>query len=382
MSKAAVELDKIHELTGVTAQNMQKMDDMASQSGIDMKELAGTIEHLQEQRENILLGRGDASPYFLLGLNANEDPIKLLDQLSEKLKTLSPARGTTLAHNLGLSDDLIYFLKNKENLKPVNDETIVSDKEIRRLKEFNIYFNHVWKESQRVLQRLGSLLTPLATGMLYAFERITTSINHWTTALMPIFDESKGFLETLVIAGALVMALLNPKGLIGKGSAWAVFLLMLDDLSAYFEGKDSLFGRMLNYLSSINNVIELIVGGLGAMINMVTMGHFEDKILRAVNFVQTELKGEAGWLLGENVGDEAKKSDAAYRARVGLKPDAANSALTGYTPWVPGDQTMNNNVSINVTSTAPAEQLGPVLVKHFQGAISDTYFQQPIGVLK
>lgn len=271
-SDAAVHIDKISSLTGLSTTSLQRMGDMAAQTGASIDDVAGAVRHFQEESVNIMLGRGgNIGVYQFLGLNPHDDPLKLLDQLSRKLKTMPTALGTTMAKDLGLSDDMIYLLKNTQNLKPPADGTLLSEKEIRRLKEFNFYFNRVFEQGKRVLQKFAAFLTPITTQIVYVFDRIGTMFAGVMEKMEPFFVKLKQYMPYLAVIGGVLFAAFFP-----LTAALVGISLVLEDLWSFVQGDDSLFGRMLKWLTDINGAIKDAIHYYVQLRKLFTLGKHDE----------------------------------------------------------------------------------------------------------
>jgi hypothetical protein len=282
MSDAAVQLDKISSLTGMSTMGLQRVGAMAEQTGASIDDLAGAVAGFQKNSVDIMLGRGgNIGAFQFMGIDPHQDPMKILDQLSKKLKTMPTALGTTMAKDMGLSDDLIYFLKNADNLKPPNEETLLTDKEIKRLKDFNFYFNRIFAQGQRTLQKFAALIMPIVNGISYAFDRITSMFSglmNKIAKLDPFFEGIKKFLPVLLILGGILFAAFFP-----LTAAILGIVAAFEDLWSFIIGDDSMLGRMLKRFTDINDVVKTIIDGMAAIANMATFGIFEKQILGAAN---------------------------------------------------------------------------------------------------
>jgi hypothetical protein len=282
MSDAAVHLDKISTLTGISTTGLQRIGAMAEQSGASIDDLAGAVAGFQKNSVDIMLGKGgNIGAFQFMGIDPHQDPLKILDQLSKKLKTMPTALGTSMAKDMGLSDDLIYFLKNADNLKPPNEETLLTDKEIKRLKDFNFQFNRIFGMGQRTLQKFAALIVPIVSGVNYFFERMSmmfSGLINKITSLNPFWDKMKKFLPVILLMGALLFAAFFP-----ITATIVAIAAAFEDLWSFVNGDDSLLGRMLKKFTDVNAMVKNIIDGLAAIANMATFGIFEKQILGAAN---------------------------------------------------------------------------------------------------
>jgi len=324
-AQAAVHIDKISSATGLSTDKLQRLGDMAAQSGSSMDDLAGAVAGFQKNSIDIMLGKGgNIGPFQFLGLNPHDDPLKILDQLSVKLKKMPTTLGTAMAKDLGLSDDLIYFLRNKENLKPTNEETILTDKEIKRLKNFNFEFNRIWEQSKRALQKIASFLTPIANTVLYAFDRITLMFADMTNKINPYMDSIQKFMPVLATMAAILFAAFFPitATILALGLAF-------EDLWSFVRGDDSMLGRMLKWFTDIQARIEDVIMVWYALRSAMTLGDKSDYYAAQAADMITKFRN---W--------NTEKSDVSNLMPAGSGVLAAQSGASG--------NTINSNITFNI----------------------------------
>lgn len=417
-SDAAVEVDKVQALTGLSAGTIQRLGAMAAQTGMNIGDLTGAIQHFQRESVNIQLGRGgNIGAYQFLGIDPHEDPLKILDQMSKKLKTMPTALGTTMARDLGLSDDLIYFLKNVDNLAPVSDEVILSDKEIKRLKQFNFYFNKIFDQSKRVLQQFAVALAPVAEGVLFFFEKLGNMFSGVSQKLAKFSTSVRPYLLPLIVMGAALFAAFMP-----VTAAFIAIAAVLEDLWSFINGDDSLFGRMFNWLTDINARLKDLIHFYIQLRKLMTIGNYDEYY---DNMEKEMLQGAEDWLKnrkeeqespeGKQRKDQRQKMIDKQFKDINLNPsiidtindlkdkvikpiltpkagqekiptiiDSANKMKDkNLQPIIPppinksGDKTTAvNNINININESKTPEQTANVL----QTKLSDAFWQRQGGL--
>jgi len=250
-SDAAVHIDRIATLTGLSTGKIQELGDMAAQSGGSVDDIAGAVANFQKQSVDIMLGRGGNIGVFqFLGIDPHQDPLKILDQLSIKLKTMPRALGVTMAKDLGLSEELIYMLMNKENIKPADPQTFVTERELKRLKDFNFYFNRVFEQGKRVMMKFAAALTPITRLVVYFFDRTGSMFADLLTNMNPFFQKLEKYLPWLALLGGAIFAAFFP-----LLTALTIIALAMEDIWGYMRGDDSLFGRWLKQVQNINGAM-------------------------------------------------------------------------------------------------------------------------------
>lgn len=284
ISDVAVNIDKISTLTGLSNNSVQRMGDMAAQTGANVDDLAGAVQSFQKQSVDIMLGKGgNIGTFQFLGINPHEDPLKILDQLSKKLKTMPTALGTSMAKDLGLSDDLIYFLKNTDNLRPISEETIITDKEIERLKAFNFNFNRVWEMGKRTLTKFGAAISPIMNQVTYFFERISLMFSGLINKIEPYLGKIMKWMPLVVTLGAIMFAAFFP-----VTAAVLLLLAAFEDIYTYMHGGDSLFGSMVKWLGDIKERLRDVIKWSLFLGNIFTGGNFDEQFQNMLNSVDNK----------------------------------------------------------------------------------------------
>jgi hypothetical protein len=392
-SDAAVHLDKLSTLTGLSTDTLQRMGDMAAQTGSSVDDIAGAVRNFQQQSVDIMLGRGgNIGAFQFFGLDPHEDPLKLLDQLAAKLKTMPTALGNSMARDLGLSDDLIYFLKNKQNVMPPETKTLLTDKEIKRLKDFNFYFTRIFEQSKRVMQKFAAFLTPIATLIINFFDRMGTTFSGLSTKLEPFFESLKKYLPWIVaIGGALFVAFFPLTG------ALLLLAAAIDDIWAFVRGEDSLLGRMLSYFTDINGAVKDLIHYYIQLRKLMTLGNYDeywDKQEELMTQGYAEYKaekdkekkegkekkpaglgaaedqmGKMNWGIGGKINEMWDNSS--------IKATLRNVGLVN--PEATKKNTVTNNVNINVNGVKDPNAAAIKAKDLFDNAVQSSYFEKAAG---
>lgn len=414
---AAVQVDKMQSLTGLSTDKIQQLGAMAAQTGMNVNDLIGTIQHLQQESVNIKLGQGgDMGAYNYLKIDPHSDPLKILDQVKDKLKTMPMAEGINMAKRLGLSDEVIYFLKNVDSLEPISKSMIPNESEIKRLKQFSFQFNKLFHQSKIKMQKFGAALLPLASSILNAIEKIsvylTPAIRHvvsFVESIGSVFSavtkkigkfsaDIKPYLLPLILIGVALFAAFMP-----VTAAFTILGAVLEDLWKFVNGKDSLFGRMFNWLTDINSRIKDLIHFYIQLRKAMTLGNHDEYY---DNMEKEMLTGADEWL--KNKQEEQKSPE--HKAKKEQIDSAINKQMKGINldpsigktldilknkifnplldnevkapitpqPRIEGNKTssVNNNINININESKNPQQTANVL----QTKLSDAFWQRQGGL--
>lgn len=114
LSQTSYEVLRLSRNFGVSTDSLQRFGNLAVAQGVKLGDFQSAISNLRKMSADIMLGRGDISPFAILGINPHQDPEKILIQLQQRLKQLPEAVGTAFASDLGLSPDMINFIRRTD----------------------------------------------------------------------------------------------------------------------------------------------------------------------------------------------------------------------------------------------------------------------------
>lgn len=352
LSEAAVFLDRTSSLTGISADTMQRLGAMAGETGTKMDTLAGAVSMFQQESINIKLGRGgNIGVWQFLGIDPHQDPLVIMEKLSKKLKTMPAALGTTMAKDLGLSEDMIYFLKNASEIKAPKNETILTDKEIKRLKDFNFYFNRVFDQSRRVLEKMGAAVTPVVNLVLVGIDKVTAMFARWLAKIEKYQESIKGFLP-YIAAGLVAIAAAVAPALF----ALVLLLVALEDIDGYLNGKDSVTGRLIAYFKDLQEVVQDTAAIIAAMVSLV-------------------VGGKAGDFLGDAIMKAGTRGFVDPTQTEEYKQQRLNKDLARYNVY----NNVTDHVTIQVDGAKSPRDTVNQIEENWKRIVSNTYFATQQG---
>ena len=274
-AESSVHLDKLSSVTGLSQAQLQRMGDVAAQSGASVNDVAGAISHFQQASIDIQLGKGgNIGAYNLLGINPHEDPLVLLDKIGRKLNQLPDAYGSKLASDIGLSQDVQYMLKNMKNVKASPKDTFITDAENKRLKDFYFYFNRVFEQGKRTLSKFAAFISPFITDIIYAVDRISFVASRGMNAIEPYMEKLKSFMLAIKLIGLALFAAIFPTTFVLFG-----LLVVLEDIGAYINGETSVFRTLINQLSDAKNNTDAFIASLKTLFSMLSLGLLTNETL-------------------------------------------------------------------------------------------------------
>lgn len=252
LSQTSYEVLRLSRNFGVSTDSLQRFGNLAVAQGVKLSDFQSAISNLRKMSADIMLGRGDISPFAILGINPHQDPEKILIQLQQRLKQLPEAVGTAFASDLGLSPDMINFVRRtdfgrlaKQPKLSASELKTLEDMRSSALELLNLltilaqktlaFFSPVIK---LVLVPVNNLLRSITSNTMklrWAIVNLATAFNIAVAVINPALG---GVLLTLEALG-LIMEDLVKTG--GKGFiAWVIYsaLVIKKALSEIWDNSD------------------------------------------------------------------------------------------------------------------------------------------------
>ncbi len=383
---AAVGLDRWQRSTGGQVDTLQRLQYGAARANVAAATIADGIKQIQKTRAEISLGNVDASsPWFLLGIDPRQDPLKVIEQLRKALAGMDPALQRTMTSRMGFSDDMLYLLQQKQQFGSI----FVSQDEIEKLtrlggawKGFLFNVNVVaTKFAASFAEGLQRIFMHLERVVLL-FEKFTRWLNSGTSganALRTVLGLIVIFLGLAMVAltgvvfllgllkAALIAIQLIPivasltalVAVLALMAAGIVFLiLMIQDFWTAIDGGKSLFNWNENLLISVKNV---------------------ERLARAMEWVRDTVSA-AGAAMKRHFGNDrgygfGALGEAIFGNPDGYKDRLARPAMAGRS----GGGTNNNaKVDIHVDGARDPVTTGREVGRHVGRELSDAFAMAPL----
>lgn len=369
---AAVGLDQWRKATGLGADELQRIQYGAARANVSAKSVADAIQNILRVRSEIALGNVDASsPWFMLGIDPRQDPLKVLEQLRTALAQMDPSLARNFVSRMGFGDDILYLLQQKKSLGSL----FVNPQEIDRLTKLG----GAWKA---FLFSLSTVATKFASVFADGLARVigwlekgvglmakfvgwlnagTTGANAMKISLigvvaflgmmgvgLTLIIGLLGLLKGVLLAIQLIPVVAAATLLVGvlaiMAGALVALILLIQDFWTQVDGGKSLFDWNENLILSVRNVerlaraMEYVIGKYQAFQKLVRDHQF------GFDFATT-LMGNPGPLLKELAG----RQNTNYGA------------------------TITNDIDIHVDGAAHPEATGREVGRNVRREISDAY---------
>lgn len=274
---AAMNLEIYQTNTGLSGEQLQEMSYKAAQAGVSIEELGGQIQKIQQMTKDIQLGQGDYKPFQLMEINPNQNPVDILDELSEKLRSLyqyDPARAKQMANMFGLSDTMFYSLLDESN-EQMNRQFLLTEKEQKALVKLNKEWNKVWFYIKQIGIKLQGMGAALQTQFVKIILGAVQGVGELLYRFFDLINTSEDFKIVLAAIGVVLAAVFAP-WLLQLGA----IALILEDIFVYFQGGDSVTGQIVEWCKqserfqhiweSINSVFDAIKTAFGWLSTLLT----------------------------------------------------------------------------------------------------------------
>lgn len=248
--RLAMNLEVFETATGITGDALQKMSFRAAAAGVSLDNYGDTLQRIQQMTMAIARGEGDVSPFAINQIGISKDPIKVLDQIQARLKQFhatDPARAAQLAQDFGLSNEMMYALL-KGQTEEIESQWLLKAKDKDALVTLNKEWYKLWWYVKQIGIRLQGFLAHVAIPIVKACIQIVKAVGEIAIAVGEWVQKSKWVKYVLGLIAAGVVALLAYIWPIP--AAIALIAVALEDVYGYFTGKDSITGRMLEWITS------------------------------------------------------------------------------------------------------------------------------------
>lgn len=184
ITSVAYETLKLARNFGVSTTAMQKFGYEAVASGVKLGDFQSALARLKQNSADILLGRGDISPYALLGINPHEDPEQVLVHLQQRLRELPEAIGTAFASDLGLSPDMINYVR-KADFSKIANRPALNKTDLKNLDDLRGSALETLNLFSLFGQKIFSVFAPLLNSI---FKPINNILSSWVMDLGKLRD--------------------------------------------------------------------------------------------------------------------------------------------------------------------------------------------------
>lgn len=251
----------------------QKWDNVGKMLGV--QNAAQQIEGLNQRLFELRLTGQGARGFQLAGINPAGDAESVMEQLRGRVAGMSDTSASYLLQQMGLDPKMLHLLRmSREEFEELG-QTVrkyqLTPEQSKNIQQMNVQLQIAAIKLQYLKQRAVLSLMPAWTELVKSFARVTEMLMRWGKAIKNANVWWKGLITGLIYGLARIEKVrLFFKGLseglskcitkipifgklLGSLGTWArkallpltLLYLLLDDLAVYFEGGDSLIGRVM-----------------------------------------------------------------------------------------------------------------------------------------
>jgi hypothetical protein len=385
-AEASEHLFKFSINTGMDTQALQRWQAQAGQAGVQAEEVADSFKNLQRKSMEVQMGQGDAGAFQMSGVNWFADAQTQMKQIQAMLKNRPAAMGTKLASDMGLSEEMISFLRMKDSLESADENLILSEKEIAELKDFSLKFKGTWYSFQQTLVKIGAMILPITKPFIAFAMRLMKMTTQFTAWMNEIPARKNGIITAVAAIGTALAVAFFPATatVLGIGAVIAGILLIMEDIATFLRGGDSLTGDLIN---GAGGAVKSAFGGVIDWVRenwKMLLDWMWTEVKNFGELIWSLIKGIAGlgFKIGELASDGIKGVAAsAWEGLKGLASDAWKG-LSGPMPSAPSmalgaSGGMVQNVQIQVDGSKDPKAVGEEVSRRLRQETSQAVYQMP-----
>ena len=285
---AADHLDETAERLGQTTEFLSAWGGAVKLAGGSVDGFASSLDAFNKQLAQVeVTGKSRAAPFLKeLGIdlesveNKGKSAADFLPQLADSFERLAAPQAIALGSRLGLDQATIMTLRRgrvavEELIAKQKELGVVTTQQGKIAAEFNDELDNTRHAFRSVWLGIMENVLPPLTWMLQKFQAVATFMRKHSDFMVGLFIALGAAITNYVLPPLLSMAAtaivaLAPFLLLGAAvAALAVgFALLYDDVANFLGGGDSLFGRFVDWVSSVE-VLKAAAGFLGAAFDYV-----------------------------------------------------------------------------------------------------------------
>lgn len=242
--KSAVFMDMYQLTTGLSTEQLQELSFKASQAGVSMTELGQAIKSLQQKSANARLGYGWDPVLTRFGLHPGQDPVTQLRKIGNEIKRLqatNPAEARALAAKAGIGDGMYYAIL-RGSTEQMNKQLILTQKEQQALVKLNMQWGKFWFYLKQIIIKIQALGAAFQTGVVKVLTRAIQGFYELFLRVYKVIEASDKLKIAIAAVGAAFVSAFAPELLL-----LGALVLILDDIFGYFNGEDSVTGKIVEW---------------------------------------------------------------------------------------------------------------------------------------
>lgn len=233
--QTALEYRDFARQTGMPVERLQQYQAAGETVGSNLtsSQIAQDIKELQQRAQKIVYGKGDVSPYQMLGIVPNKrDAYEVLEGLRNKIDGLTDSAALMWIRNIGLSDDWLHILRMSKDEFNSMEKVMLSQEQIKKTTALAMGFRQIQFALKQLKDQFVAFIAGPLGNFISNFKMMTLDL----AAFLKTMTGSKEAFATFAAGLALVVLAFAP-----VTAAIAALLLLWEDFYVGTHGGKSLF---------------------------------------------------------------------------------------------------------------------------------------------
>lgn len=235
--------------TDIAQSTFRKWGNIGKMLGVQNAEQQ--LESLNKKLVELNLTGEGARDFQLAGINpTGQDAEGILEQLRARISGLNNAKAAHLLQRLGIDPKMLHLLRISRNDFEALGETVskyqLTDDLTEHIQSLNIQLQIAGIRLKYLKDKAIMTIMPAWTQFMASLARVGEGLSKAVQYVSDFISKSPAMqnaLKGIAVAMGVILAITHP-----LWAAFAALYLVIDDVMAYFNGKDSLIGEFINYL--------------------------------------------------------------------------------------------------------------------------------------
>lgn len=364
----ATQLTRFNTTTGLSSERLQALHAATAASGMSVDHLASTMDNLKNVAFDISMGRADATPWHLLGVNPSSDPLATLAQLQASMERIGKTKFSIYARDAGISPEIMTLLAEMKEGTPADKRLLLSKEEMKDLHLYNMSVNTGMANLKNLGVKIMAIISPLGSAIMNVFDR-AMKITGSVMDLFTKFTGSIGFTTEKVLTLGLAFAGLWAAAFAPAVLGIGILLLALDDVIAFFDGDDSITGTIIKSMEPLLNWFKVVGDSIKLYVIEPLKPFFEfinEQMGNLFNLLTQFTKIVGGGFGFAN----------SINSIFGGEPESPTGSKTSASSSVSNTQ---NSVSITVNGSKEPSAVADEIDRKMRQTLSNAFIGSPIG---
>lgn len=235
--------------TDIAQSTFQKWGGIGKMLGVENADQQ--LASLNQRLFDLMLTGEGARGFQLAGINPmGQDAEDVLEQLRARVSGMDDTTATYLLQQMGLDPKMLHLLRMSRDEFEALGQTIekyqLSRDDTKKIQALNIQLQIVGIKLKYLKDKAIMAIMPAWTQFMHSLARVTEGLEtavKWVTDFISKSPGLQSALKGIAVALGIIFAVAHP-----LLALFGALYLIIDDVVAYFNGKDSLIGEFINYL--------------------------------------------------------------------------------------------------------------------------------------